>query len=58
VELRENKIVLSCRLKVERYDSYLVCCRSWFHSAGPEYENARSPDPNRPTEGNLRKIFF
>jgi len=43
-KLRENRIVLSSRLKTERDDSCLVCSGSWFHAAGPECENARSPN--------------
>ena len=43
-KLRENNIVLSSRLKTEIDDSCLVCSGSWFHAAGPECENARSPN--------------
>jgi len=39
-----NKILLSSYLKAKRDNSCLVCCGSWFHAAGPEYENARSPN--------------
>ena len=44
LETTREQDCLSSRLKTERDDSCLVCSGSWFRAAGPECENARSPN--------------